>query len=222
VLLVPGRVASTDGPRGTPTVAPRVRLSTADVAALVRMRPFVRLVAVVGLLGMFVISDAFLYLALLDRNDALARFFPLLPVATALVYVLLSVPLGRRADVWGRVPVFLAGYVFLVGAYAAAQLAPAGVVAALITVCLLGGYYAATDGVVTAAVAAMVPAHVRASGIAALQTVMALAALVSSVAFGFLVTYLTWGAAVMVMTVGVVVAVAVGCAILLPRQGAVS
>jgi hypothetical protein len=76
--------------------------------------------------------------------------------------------------------------------------------------------------VVTAAVAAMVPAHVRASGIAALQTVMALAALVSSVAFGFLVTYLTWGAAVMVMTVGVVVAVAVGCAILLPRQGAVS
>jgi MFS family permease len=186
------------------------------------MRPFVRLVAVVGLLGMFVISDAFLYLALLDRNDVLARFFPLLPVATALVYVLLSVPLGRRADVWGRVPVFLAGYVLLVGAYAAAQLAPAGVVAALVTVCLLGGYYAATDGVVTAAVAAMVPAHVRASGIAALQTVMALAALVSSVAFGFLVTYLTWGAAVMVMTVGVVVAVAVGCAILLPRQGAVS
>jgi MFS family permease len=222
VLLVPGRVASTDGPGGTPAIAPPVRLSTADVAALVRMRPFVRLVAVVGLLGVFVISDAFLYLALLDRNDALARFFPLLPVATALVYVLLSVPLGRRADVWGRVPVFLAGYVFLVGAYAAAQLSPAGVVAALVTVCLLGGYYAATDGVVTAAVAAMVPAHVRASGIAALQTVMALAALVSSVAFGFLVTYLTWGAAVMVMTVGVVVAVAVGCAILLPRQGAVS
>jgi MFS family permease len=222
VLLVPGRVASTDGPGGTPAVAPRVRLSTADVAALLRMPPFVRLVAMVGLLGVFVISDAFLYLALLERNDALARVFPLLPVATALVYVLLSIPLGRGADAWGRVPVYMAGYVLLVGAYAASQLAPAGAVSALLTVCLLGAFYAATDGVVTAAVAAMVPAHVRASAIAVLQTVMALVALISSVAFGFMVTYLTWGTAVLVMTLGAVVAVAVASRILLSRQGAVS
>jgi MFS family permease len=222
VLLVPGRPSSAEGPGGTVAVARPARLTSADVAALVRMRPFVRLVAIVGLLGVFVISDAFLYLALLERNDALARVFPLLPVATALVYVLLSVPLGRGADAWGRVPVYMAGYVLLVGAYAASQLAPAGAVSALLTVCLLGAFYAATDGVVTAAVAAMVPAPVRASAIAALQTVTALAALVSSVAFGFLVTYLTWGTAVLVMTVGVVVAVAVGSGILLSRQGALS
>jgi hypothetical protein len=51
---------------------------------------------------------------------------------------------------------------------------------------LLGGYYAATDGVLAAIASAITPLPVRTSGIATAQTAVALARFASSLAFGLL------------------------------------
>src|SRR6266540_3797054 len=131
-------------------------------------------------------------------------------------YLLLGVPLGRLADRWGRRRVFLLGQLPLFGCYAAA-VGPVGGVAAVITsVGCLGAYYAATDGVLSAAAVPLLPASLRASGLAALQTVVALANLVSSIGFGILSTVLPTSTAFVVMAAGAVASVAVALAVLKP------
>src|SRR5207248_2873571 len=54
----------------------------------------------------------------------------------------------------------------------------------VVTLALLGTFYAATDGVLPALVSPLVPASARGTGIAAAQTVQVLARFGSSVAFG--------------------------------------
>jgi hypothetical protein len=73
---------------------------------------------------------------------------------------------------------------------------------------LLGAFYAATDGVLAAVAGASVPAEIRASGIAAAQTVVAVARLFASVGFGALWLWLG--------REGAMIAVAVGLAAALP------
>ena len=51
---------------------------------------------------------------------------------------------------------------------------------------LLGGYYAATDGVLPALVSAVLPQELRGSGLGLVATAVSLARLVASVAFGWL------------------------------------
>ena len=100
-------------------------------------------------------------------------------------------PFGALSDRVARWKVFLAGHALLVVIYLlllVPQLAPLGVGAVLI---LLGGYYAATDGVLPALVSAVLPPHLRGSGLGLVATAVALARLVASVAFGWL--WSTWG-----------------------------
>jgi MFS family permease len=145
------------------------------------------------LLGLSTIGDGFVYL-LLQRREALATgWFPLLAVATSLVYLILAVPLGTLADRIGRPVIFLAGYAALLGVYLLLA-SPLGGWPLLVTsLCLYGAFYAGTDGVPMALAGPVLPAGLRTTGLALVQTGQALAYLVSSVLFGL--AWQEWGVA---------------------------
>lgn len=187
VLLVPAREPVAGGAEVAPAlVAPPPRLTGADLRALLRSRPFTRRVGVAGLLTVFTVSDAFVFLALLERNEALARLFPLLAVGLAVAYTVFALPVGRLADRWGRMHVYLAGHVALLAVYAVVVGSLGTVTTTVLALLLLGLYYAATEGVLAAAVSATLPDVARASGLSLASTVVALAAFVSSLGFGVL------------------------------------
>lgn len=172
-----------------PLPGPRPATSPRAVAALLREAAFRRVCVVAALLGLVTLSDAFVYLLLQKRGGFGAEYFPLLPLGTAAAYLLLAVPVGRLADRLGRVPVFLAGHVALIAAYLV-LIGPGWLVAVLV---LQGAFYAATDGVLMAVAGPMLPAHLRTSGLALLQTGQAGARLLSSILFGAVWT--VWGSA---------------------------
>lgn len=160
-----------------------------DLAALRRLcadPAYRRVVVVAGLLGLTTISDGFVYLALLGGNDLAAAAFPLLYAATSAVYLALAVPLGRLADRVGRRRVFLAGHLGLLAAYVVVAGALGGWPAVLAAPALLGVYYAATDGVLAALAAGILPAAVRTTGLAGAQTAASLGRLVAAFGFGLL------------------------------------
>jgi MFS family permease len=166
-----------------------------------------RPLAACGLLGILTVGDGFLYLALQHRDDFAAMWFPLLYVGTNCAYLLLAVPLGRLADRLGRAKVLVAGHVVLIAAYLSVLLPLAGTAATVLTIALLGIFYAATDGVLAALISRLVPENVRATGIAAAQTVTAAARFVSSVVFGAL--WLALGPSHALLLVAVLLAVAI-------------
>ncbi|WP_159048736.1 MFS transporter, partial [Streptomyces sp. NRRL F-4489] len=113
-----------------------------------------------------------------------AALFPLLPLGTAAVFLLLAVPLGALADRVGRGRLFLAGHAALLLAYGLV-LAPArGLPVVLAVLVLHGAFYAATDGVLAAATAGVVPPERQGAGQALVGTGQALARFVCSLVFG--------------------------------------
>jgi predicted MFS family arabinose efflux permease len=154
---------------------------------LLGIRPFRRCCLWAAALGLVTITDSFVYLAVLRRWDVEGTLFPLLPLGTAGTFLLLAVPLGKLADRVGRWKLFLGGHAALV----VALLLICGPVGspwlALAALVLHGTFYAATDGVLPAAAGPLLPEHLRASGLALLQTGQALARMVSAVLVG-----LTW------------------------------
>ena len=121
-------------------------------------------------------------------------WFPLLAVGTNLAYLLLAAPLGhaRRPDRPGcgcssaATPPWSLVYLLLFGAVSAAGRCWS------LSLALYGGFYAATDGVLMALAGPVLPAELRTTGIALIQTGQALAYLVSSVLFGL--AWQRWGA----------------------------
>ncbi|MFE0190112.1 MFS transporter [Streptomyces sp. NPDC058989] len=137
------------------------------------------------LLGATTISDAFLYLVLQERRHLDAQWFPLLPVGTAAAFLLLALPIGRLADRAGRLRVFLAGHGALLAAYLLLLTPPgARLPSTLALFVLLGVFYAATDGVLMAAAAPLLPPDLRASGLALVQTGQAVGRFAAAVLFG--------------------------------------
>jgi MFS family permease len=191
--------------------AAEARASIGTAARLLAEPRFRALVVAAALLGLVTTSDAFLYLTLQRRLDFSPGILPLLYVATAVVYMALAVPIGRLADRIGRAPVFVGGYALLIGAYAALLLPTEAVggLAIWAVVALLGVYYAATDGVVSALASAILPAALRASGLSILTTATNVARLFASVLFGALWT--AWGVdtALLLFGAGLLVALAV-------------
>lgn len=187
-------------------VEPAERPSLKTAAGLLRIRRF-RLLVVVGAgLALATMSDSFVYLTLQRRIDFDLRLLPLLFVGTAFVYMLLATPVGRLADSVGRGRVFVGGYVLLAGVYAALLLPTIGLPALLVVLLLFGGYYAATDGVLMALASHLLPAGLRASGLALVVTATSLARLVASIVFGAV-----WAAAgihAAIVTFGIALAVA--------------
>ncbi len=208
------------GPADTaPRRSRRVQLRLSDLA-----RPELRRVLLVaGLLGVVTVGDGFIYLVLSDSGSLAATYFPLLFVGTSAAYLLLAIPLGRLADRVGRARVFLAGHALLLGVYLLAVVGSGGTWSIIVVLLLLGTFYAATDGVLSALATQTVPAESRASGIAAAQTVVALARFVSSIGFGLMWQFVGRTEALLVMGGALVVALAVAGFVLRPmlrtRQG---
>lgn len=213
VLLVPERQQPARA-RATERAPRPNRLTAADLLALVRSRTVVTRVGLAGLMTLFTVSDAFVFIALLDRDAGLAKAFPLFAVGVALVYSVLAIPVGRLADRYGRMPLYLAGHVALLAVYVTID-GPMGAVAATaVTLLLLGVFYAATDGVLAAAVSAVLPEVSRASGMALAQTAVGVCGFASSVGFGLLLGRLGTGSAYLVMAAGMSVAIVVAAFVL--------
>ncbi|MER7515390.1 MFS transporter [Streptomyces sp. NPDC126499] len=176
---------------GTGGGAAEARVDLRAAFGLLRSRRLRALFGCAVLLGLTTVSDAFLYLLVQRRTGMDEQLFPLLPLGTAAVFLLLALPAGRLADRVGRRAVFLAGHAGLLLAYALLLWAPATPALPYLVLVLHGLFYAATDGVLPAAVAAVVPERLRASGIALVGTGQALARFCCSLAFG--AAWAAWG-----------------------------
>jgi MFS family permease len=200
--------------------APKV--SGRAIAGLLKDRRLVALTVAAGLLGLVTVSDGFVYLSLQRRLEVPAEVFPLFLLGTSAVYLVLAIPLGRLADRIGRGKVFLAGHAGLVLLY---LLLLAGAVPGWLTcagsLALLGTYYAATDGVLSAGAAEILPAALRSSGLALVQSALAGGRLLSSLLFGLLWT-VTGGqqGGLAAFTVALVVVLPVAMRLLSPRRAA--
>ncbi|MFE4635767.1 MFS transporter [Streptomyces sp. NPDC056773] len=172
--------------------APAPAAEAPPVRALLRIPGLRRLCLTAAVLGVFTVGDAFLYLLLQRRMELPAAWFPLLAVGTAGVFLLAAVPMGRLADRLGRRRVFLGGHLLLCGA-CLLLLAPVppGPVLLCGVLGLLGLFYAATDGVLMAAAGPLLPAGLRTTGLAVLQTAQALARFAGSLLFG--AAWTLWG-----------------------------
>ena len=168
--------------RDAAPVAVAVNLRAA--AGLLRLGGVRMLLLGATLLGLATIGDGFVYLLLSRRADLATGWFPLLAVGTSLAYLILAVPLGALADRIGRPTVFLAGYAALLLVYLLLGTGWGGLPALVTVLILYGGFYAATDGVLMALAGPLLPAELRTTGLALIQTGQALAYLVSSVLFG--------------------------------------
>lgn len=153
-------------------------------AQLLSVRSYRQTLVAAGLLALVTVGDGFLFLVIQQRTDLSPKYFPLLFVGSASTYLLLAVPLGRLADRVGRRHVFIAGHVALLGAYAAAGSGVSAIAAVVLCLALLGTYYAATDGVLSALTVPMVPEALRSSGLAGVQTVVALGRFAAAIGFG--------------------------------------
>jgi len=182
--------------------------SLSDVAGLVRLPRFRGLLALATLLSATTLSDGLVYLALQQQSGFDKRWLPLCWVWAGLWFALLALPLGHLADRVGRVRVFVGGYLALAAAYALLLAAPRSLAGAAVVVALLGATYAATDGVLMAAAAPVVPEHLRTTGMALLGTATGVARVGASIVFGAVWTW--WGRerAVAVFLVGVLAAAA--------------
>lgn len=183
----------------TPTkaaaLAARAAVSVRAGLRLLREPRMRRSTVAAALLGLATLSDAFLFVVLQKASGVGADLLPLLPLGTAVVFLLAATPVGRLADRLGRWRVFFAGHVLLLGAYLLMVGPVDGLPLVFAGLALHGLFYAATDGVLSAHGGTLVPAPLRASGLSILQTGQALARLVSSVCFGVLLQYLAFDTA---------------------------
>jgi MFS family permease len=177
--------------------------------ALLREAGYRRLAVAAAVLGLATVSDAFVFLLVQKATDAPPHLLPLMPLGTALVFLVAAAPVGRLADRVGRWPVFLGGHVLLLAVYVLLLTAGAGYVGVGAALVLHGLFYAATDGVLSARVSALVPESLRASGLSVVQTGQALARFASSVAFGLLLQFAAFGTAVHAAIASLLVAVVV-------------
>ncbi|RPF31415.1 MFS transporter [Streptomyces sp. TLI_185] len=187
VLFVPGRIA----PAGPVQLPEPVRPALRDSLGLLRRPELRRLTLCAALLGLTTVSDSFLYLLLQREGDLSADLFPLLPLGTAAVFLLLAVPLGALADRLDRRRLFLAGHGVLLLGYGLVLSPWHGIPAVVAVLVLHGTFYAATDGVLAAATASAVPAQHQGAGQALVGTGQALARFACSLAFG--AAWSLWG-----------------------------
>ncbi len=217
VLYVPDRMTGRSGVSvpwraiGRQLLAPALRRPMA--AAAVR--------------GLFTVGDGFLYLSLALRDGLAALWFPLLYLGTNIAYLTLAIPFGRWADRVGRVRVFLGGHVVLLLVYLVAGGPLGGVAGTLLALALLGTYYAGTDGVLAAIAGGLSGEETKGTGIAALQTVVAVARFASSVLFGSFWMLVGRGPALLVAAGALAAAIALSAwllwpALRSPRAGAPS
>jgi MFS family permease len=175
--------------RAAPANPPSRRAAMARAFGLLRVPAFRRLTLAAGALGLATLSDGFLYLGLQDRIGFAPRYLPLLFVGTALVFMVLAVPMGRLADRVGRGRVFVGGYVLLLCVYSSLLVTSISPFALVLYLAAFGTFYAATDGVMMALASGLLPEELRASGMGLLTAVVAASRLFGAVLFGALWTF---------------------------------
>lgn len=196
VLFVPRRIAAPADPvrlpePARPELPEPARPELRDALGLLRRPELRRLTLCAALLGLTTVSDSFLYLLLQREGDLPAHLFPLLPLGTAAFFLLLAVPLGALADRVSRRRLFLAGHGVLLLGYGLVLSPWHGAPAVVAVLVLHGTFYAATDGVLAAATAGVVPAQHQGAGQALVGTGQALARFACSLAFG--AAWSLWG-----------------------------
>ena len=182
-------------------------VSSRIVTQLLARPNFRALVLISSALALTTLSDNFIFLTLQRRFELNLSLFPLLYVGTALVYMVLAVPMGRLADRFGRRYVFLAGYGLLAIVYSLLLLPGLPPVLSLGILLLQGLYYAATDGVLAALASAMLPEQWRTTGLAIMTTGTGLARLLASLGYGALWTYLGPNQALTIFLIGLAITV---------------
>ncbi|WP_035841812.1 MFS transporter [Kitasatospora azatica] len=180
LLFVPGR-SSGGAAGGRPAVT----------RALWRLAGLRRLTVCAVLLGLTTVSDSFVYLLIQRQLDLPAQYFPLLPLGTAAGFLLLAVPFGLLADKVGRRGLFLAGHGALLTGYGLLLGAGGGGWVPFAVLALHGTFYAATDGVLAAAAADVIPEAHRGAGLALVGTGQTAARFVCSLGFG--AAWTAWG-----------------------------
>ncbi|MFI9100668.1 MFS transporter [Streptomyces fildesensis] len=229
VLFVPGKVRAGRAAPGTPDeaasgdpgveVAEKRPVDLREALRLLRLPRLRGLAACAALLGLTTVSDAFVYLLLQRRTGISEQWFPLMPLGTAAVFLLLAVPVGTLADRVGRRVVFLVGHALLLLAYTLLLWAPDLPALPYLVLTLHGMFYAATDGVLPAAVSAIVPEQLRASGLALVGTGQALARFCCSIVFGAAWTVWGDGPALAGSAVGLLCCAVVAGVVLRPSGG---
>ncbi|GHH58152.1 MFS transporter [Lentzea cavernae] len=151
-----------------------------------------------AVLGFATMSDAFVFVILQKVSGLSPMWLTLMPVGTALVFLLAATPLGALSDRIGRWRIFFLGHVLLLGAYALLLGPVTGWLLVVAVLLLHGLFYAATDGVLMAHGATMIDPELRASGLSMIQTGQALARLLSSIGFGLMLTFLSFATSVLI------------------------
>lgn len=165
------------------------------LSTLLRTKRFMQLMLLAVVLSIFTVSDGLIYVSLQRKLGLDDQTVPLMFVATAFVFLLTALPIGRLADRIGCVPVLLGGYGVLTLAYLWFAFGMGGGNAGTATllsyveiaclVILLGMHYAATDGVLAALAVSYLPQQVRTTGLALLTTAIGLTRIGSSTLFGW-------------------------------------
>ena len=156
--------------------------------------PLGRVLLAAGLLGLLTVGDGFVYLALMIHGQLDTLWFPLLFVGSNIVFLLLAIPIGRLADRTSRAGVFVIGHISLALAYLCAA-SGGSLMLILLSLALIGSFYASTDGVLAALAGQLSPTGSTSTGIGAAQTVVAVARLIASTGFGILWIVFGGGAA---------------------------
>lgn len=208
VLFVDARSRPAEGPAEEASVAPEPpapAFNFREALSVMARHRFWRLLIIASGLGLFTVSDGFLYLVLQRQLDFEAGFFPLLFVGTAAAYFLLAIPFGWLADRIGRGRVLVLGYVLLIATYTALLREPAGPLGIAMYLALFGAHYAATDGVLAAMASEHLPENMRGTGLAVLGSTTGLARFGGALMFG--AAWAAWGSdvALAIVMTGLVV-----------------
>lgn len=184
------------------TAAGRARVSLRRAVSSLNAPAIRRTTLAAGLLGLMTAGDLFFFVAVQQQLGLPSQILPLLPLGTALVFMLAAIPVGLLADRVGRWPMFVGGHVVLVVAYVVVAGGVGGWPLAAVALALHGVFYAATDGVLMAFVGPSIPAEVRATGLAVVQTVQALTRAGGAVLLGAVAAVLDPRAAFLVFAAG--------------------
>ncbi len=160
-------------------------------------RGFRRILVLGVALSVFTIGDALVYLVIWDQSRAASagqigvggfgmEWFALFFAGTAVAFLLTATPLGRVADRIGRARMWMLGHVALLGVYGLLLLGATDTLPILGVLLLLGLYYGATDGVLPALAAGVIPEASRAGGLAVLATGVAVGRMIGAAGFGLI------------------------------------
>ncbi|GLZ81997.1 MFS transporter [Actinorhabdospora filicis] len=185
-LAVAGVLALLFFVRTPPTVDVKRRAALRTAIRAVTAPGVRRIWLLAGLLGLATVGDMFLYLAIQRGMGLPPAVLPLLPLGSALTFMLAATPVGLLADRLGRWRVFVLAHLLLVGGYLALAGPVRGWPVAIGVLVLHGLFYAGSDGVLMAHAGKLLPGEVRATGMAVVQTTQALGRGAAAIGFGVL------------------------------------